>query len=133
MWKNLESEFIQAGIDGCDKIKNSVDSLFTYSEKLLIEISTDTLNPSDENFALLENNIFKIAPLIPACTQYFPNYINFYSNLRKVIKEQSRIWDINSTDTKNTLYRLLYGNRIAIEEIMLQLPQNEVEFLNYRS
>jgi len=126
LWKNLESEFIRAGLDGCDKIKNGVDSLFTYSEKILIEISTDTLNPSNENFALLENNIFKIAPLIPACSQYFPNYINYYSNLRSVIKEQSRLWDINSTDTKNTLYRLLYGNRIAIEEIMLQLPQNEV-------
>jgi len=37
LWKNLESEFIRAGLDGCDKIKNRVDSLFTYSEKILIE------------------------------------------------------------------------------------------------
>ena len=33
---------------------------------------------------------------------------------------------MNSTEAKNTLYRLLYGNRIAIEEIMLQLPDNHV-------
>ncbi|HEY6438137.1 MAG TPA: YiiX/YebB-like N1pC/P60 family cysteine hydrolase, partial [Ignavibacteriaceae bacterium] len=51
----------------------------------------------------------------------------FYSSLRKVIKEQSQHWDMNSTIAKNTLYRLLYGNRIAIEEIMLQLPENKVD------
>ncbi len=36
---------------------------------------------------------------------------------------------MNSTETKNTLYRLLYGNRIAIEEIMLQLPEIQVSSL----
>jgi hypothetical protein len=34
---------------------------------------------------------------------------------------------MNSTIAKNTLYQLLYGNRIAIEEIMLQLPENKVD------
>ncbi len=34
---------------------------------------------------------------------------------------------MNSTIAKNTLYRLLYGNRIAIEEIMLQLPEDKVD------
>ena len=33
---------------------------------------------------------------------------------------------MNSIDARNTLYKLLYGNRVAIEEIMLQLTQNEV-------
>ena len=36
---------------------------------------------------------------------------------------------MNSTVAKNTLYKLLYGNRIAIEEIMLQLPDNQVATL----
>lgn len=126
LWKNLEQEFIKAGIDGCDKVKFRVDSLIVNSETLLNEISSATLNPSDIKFIILENNIFKIAPLIPVCTQYFSDYINFSSNIRKVVKEQSRKWDMNSPDTKNTLYRLLYGNRTAIEEIMLQLPQDQV-------
>jgi len=126
LWKSLELKFISANIGGCDKIKFTIDSLLNNSEILLNEISTHTLDPSDEKFITLENNIFYIAPLIPVCTQYFPDYINFYSNLRKVVKEQSRNWDLNSTETKNTLYRLLYGNRIAIEEIMLQLTDNQV-------
>ncbi len=127
VWKNLELKFISTNAEGCDKIKFTVDSMFKNSELLLSEISSKTLDPSDEKLILLENNIFNVAPFIPVCTQYFPGYINFYSNLRKIVKEQSRHWDMNSTISKNTLYRLLYGNRIAIEEIMLQLPENNVD------
>lgn len=129
LWKSLELKFLLVNVEGCDKIKFTIDSLLNNSEILLKEISADKLAPSDEKFITLENNILQIAPLIPVCSQYFPDYINFYSNLRKVVKEQSRHWDINSTIAKNTLYRLLYGNRIAIEEIMLQLPDNQVASL----
>ena len=129
LWKSLELKFLSANAGGCDKIKFIIDSLLSNSEILLKEISFDTLNPSDKKFITLENNIFNIAPLIPACSQYFPEYINFYSNLRNVVKEKSRNWDLNSTESKNTLYRLLYGNRIAIEEIMLQLPDKQVASL----
>ena len=127
VWKSLELKFISSNAEGLDKIKLTVDSIFKNSKMLLNEISSETLDPSNEKFVTLENNIFNIAPLIPVCTQYFSYYINFYSNLRKVIKEQSRHWDMNSTIAKNTLYRLLYGNRIAIEEIMLQLPEDKVD------
>lgn len=126
LWNNLESEFITAGTEGCDNIKPRLDSLIGISESLLNEISQTALSPADNKFVLLENNIFRIAPLVPACSQCFRNYINFYSHLRRVIKEQSRNWDINSTQAKNTLYRLLYGNRTAIEEVMLQLPPDQV-------
>lgn len=90
VWKNLEQEFINVGINGCDKIKFLVDSLVTNFQTLLNKILVDSLNPSDKKFIILEENIFKIAPLIPACVEYFPDYINFYSNLRIVVKEQSR-------------------------------------------
>ena len=126
VWESLELKFISANTEGCEKIKHTVDSLIKDSELLLKEISADTLDPSDEKFIILENKIFSIAPLVPVCTQFFPDYINFYSNLRKIVKEQSGNWDMNSTEAKNTLYRLLYGNRIAIEEIMLQLFDNQV-------
>ena len=129
VWKSLELKFIKANADGCEKIRFTIDSLLTNSEILLKEISTNTINPSDEKFITLEKNIFNIAPLIPVCAQYFPEYIKFYSELRKNVKQQSVIWDMNSTEAKNTLYRLLYGNRIAIEEIMLQLPDKQVASL----
>ncbi len=127
LWNSLETDFILARKSGCDKIKYRIDSLLADSERLLNEISVTSLNPTDEKFILLEENIFKVAPLIPVCNKYFPAYIDFYSNLRKVTKEQSQNWDMNSTESKNTLYKLLYGNRTAIEEIMLQLPNYLVD------
>ena len=126
VWNKLETTFIKASSEGCDKIKPHIDSLFMNSEKVLNEISDKDLKPSDEKFSTLENFIFSTAPLIPICDQYFSDYVNFYSKLRKVVKEQSRNWDMNSTDARNTLYRLLYGNRTAIEEIILQIPKDEV-------
>jgi len=129
VWESLELKFITANADGCEKIKFTIDSLLANSEILLKEISSATLDPSDKKFITLEKNIFNIAPLIPVCAHYFPDYIKFYSELRKVVKKQSTKWDMNSVEAKNTLYRLLYGNRIAIEEIMLQLPDKQVASL----
>jgi len=131
LWKSLELKFLSANAEGCDKIQFTLDSLLKNSNLILKEISSESLEPSDEKFTTLENNIFNIAPLIPACSQNFSDYINFYSNLRSVVKDQSRNWNMSSTEAKNTLYRLLYGNRIAIEEIMLQLPDNQVATLIY--
>ena len=93
---------------------------------MLSQISISSLNPTDEKFRILENNIFNIATCIPACSEYLSKYIDFYTHVRKIIKEESRNWDINSTEARNTVYRLLYGNRAAIEEVMLQLPQEQV-------
>jgi hypothetical protein len=127
LWKSLELKFAKAGNEDHYKLKLKIDSLIANSETLLNEISNTSLDPVDNRFVILENNIFQFAPLIPVCVQCFPDYINFYSHLRKVVKEQSRNWDMNSTDAKNTLYSLLYGNRTAIEEIMLQLPKDQVK------
>ncbi|MCW8813273.1 MAG: YiiX/YebB-like N1pC/P60 family cysteine hydrolase [Chlorobium sp.] len=129
VWKSLELKFISSNVEGCDKIKFIVDSLFKNSELLLSEISSEALGPSNEKFIELEDNIFNLAPFIPVCTQYFSDNINFCSSLRQVVKEHSRHWDMNSTVAKNTLYKLLYGNRTAIEEIMLQLPEDNVPSL----
>ena len=126
LWKTLEAEFIRAGMEGCDKIKSGIDSLIWNSETVLSQVSASSLSPADKKFMVLEDNLFKIAPLIPACNQYFSAYINLYSELRKAVKKQSQNWNMNSADAKNTLYRLLYGNRTAIEEIMLQLPRGRI-------
>lgn len=126
LWKHLEQDFLRAASDKSNKIKDRLDSLLGSSELLLKDISGASLNPEDKRFSLLEYNIFQMAPLVPACIEYFPRFINQSSNLRRIIKDQSRNWDMNSPEAKNILYRLLYGNRTAIEEIMLQLDKEQV-------
>ena len=77
LWNSLEKDFIIARKSGCDKKKYRIDSLLADSEKLLNYISVTDLNPTDQKFILLEENIFKIAPLIPVCTQYFQHILTF--------------------------------------------------------
>jgi hypothetical protein len=126
LWEKLEAEFNITRNVSCDNVKQKIDSLLVKSEKVLGEISIPSLSPTDEKFRTLENNIFIIATCIPTCSEYLSKYINFYTELRKIIKVKSRNWDMNSTEARNTVYRLLYGNRTAIEEVMLQLPQKQV-------
>jgi hypothetical protein len=125
-WEKLEMEFNTARNVSCDQVKRKIDSLLVESNKVLSNISISSLSPSDEKFRILENNIFNIATCIPTCSEYLAKYIDFYTDVRKIIKEESRNWDMNSTEARNTVYRLLYGNRTAIEEVMLQLPQKQV-------
>jgi hypothetical protein len=125
-WEKLEAEFNTARYLSCDKVKLKIDSLLVESEKVLADISISSLNPTDEKFRILENNIFNVATFIPTCSEYLSNYINFYTEVRKIIKVKSRNWDMNSIEARNTVYRLLYGNRTAIEEVMLQLPPKQV-------
>src|SRR3990172_6403484 len=44
------------------------------------------------------------------------------TDLRTIIKRQSEHWDMNSDASRIMLYRLLYGARAAVEEIILQMP-----------
>jgi hypothetical protein len=125
-WEKLEADFNAARNVNCDKVKQKIDSMFVESEKLLDDISISSLNPTDEKFRILENNIFNVATCIPTCSEYISKYINFYTEVRTIIKVNSRSWDMNSTEARNTVYRLLYGNRTAIEEVMLQLPKEQL-------
>ncbi len=125
-WEKLEAEFSTVRNVSCDKVKLKIDSTLVESEKVLGDISISALSPTDQKFRILENNIFNIATFIPTCSEFLSKYIDFYTEVRKIIKEESRSWDMNSTEARNTVYRLLYGNRTAIEEVMLQLSQEQV-------
>jgi hypothetical protein len=125
-WEKLEADFNAGRNVSCDKVEFKIDSMLIESKKILDDISISSLSPTDEKFRILENNIFNVATYIPTCSEYLSKYINFYTEVRKIIKEKSRNWDMNSIEARNTVYRLLYGNRTAIEEVMLQLPQKQV-------
>jgi hypothetical protein len=66
--------------------------------------------------------MFEIAPKVAGCKTNTTEYIELITDLRKVVKDQSVHWDMNSDAARITLYRLLYGGRTAVEEIMMQVP-----------
>jgi hypothetical protein len=92
--------------------------------RLLLQISQKNLGPDAPELADIERKIFETGPLVSGCNIFIPEYIRFVTDMRDVIKRQSKNWDMNSDTSRITLYRLLYGGRTAIEEIMLQTPQD---------
>ncbi len=74
----------------------------------------------------LETSVFESAPIVAAQPDRLSDFVRMQSRLRSVIKRQSQNWDVNDAETRDRLYRLLYGSRIAVEEIILQAGDDSV-------
>jgi Permuted papain-like amidase enzyme, YaeF/YiiX, C92 family len=122
-WRALEAQYRQLHQSGCRDIQNRIAAELADANKALLKISQKSLDPEAPEFADLERRMFEIAPLVSGCNLFIPEYIRFVTNMRDVVKKESERWDMNADASRITLYRLLYGGRTAIEEIMLQTPQ----------
>jgi len=59
-----------------------------------------------------------------ACPEHIDEYEKLVSSMREAVKLQSRTWDVHDRTVRDRLYRLLYGGRTALEEVMLQAPRD---------
>lgn len=123
LWSSLETQFKEARRTGCEGVSNRIDASLASLRQLLDEIAAKDSGPTDAKFDLLETNMFQLGPMIGVCTERLPEYIRLYSRVRETVKRQSGHWDMNSTPARQRIYRLLYGGRAALEEVMLQAPQ----------
>ena len=64
-----------------------------------------------------------------ACPDRLTDYVALHDRVREFVKRQSRHWDMNSVAVRSRMYRLLYGGRAAIEEVMMQAPKASVPSL----
>ena len=125
LWESLEKEFIAAKEMDCLENLEKIDTAMTAIHQFLDEITQDTLAPDAVQFALLERQFFQLGPQIGACESRLTEYMKLFSRIRKVVKNQSVHWDMKQPKTRNTIYRLLYGGRAGVEELMLQAnPEN---------
>ncbi|MCG8606331.1 hypothetical protein MJD09_15270 [bacterium] len=53
--------------------------------------------------------------------------IDYYNQVRRAVKLHSRRWDMNDRAARNQVYRLLYGMRAAVEEVLLAAPELQFE------
>ena len=123
-WEALEAKYRQLQQSGCTDIQNQIATELIKTAGLLLQVSQKNLGPDAPDFADLEKRIFEAGPLVSGCNVLIPEYIRLVTDMRGVVKRQSEHWDMNSDVSRITLYRLLYGGRTAIEEIMLQAPEN---------
>jgi hypothetical protein len=123
-WEALEAKYRQLQQSGCTDIQNHIANELIKTAGLLLRISQKQLGPDAPEFADLERMVFEAGPLVSGCNLFIPEYIRFVTDMRAVVKRQSEHWDMKSDVSRITLYRLLYGGRTAIEEIMLQTQED---------
>ncbi len=125
-WASLESSFVAARGKGCEALRQSIQARLSQSKLLTGDMGRRKRSPEDEEFYALERNVFSLAPMIAACPQYLPDYIDVVVAIRSAVKDQSLHWDMSAPAVRDRLYRLLYGCRAALEEVMLQVPSSLV-------
>ena len=131
LWAELEQQLEDARHAGCASLTDRLDKAMAELDRLSAEISSKSLDPENETFLEMEKTVFGIAPLLGACPGRLSEFAAKINRARTNVKNQSERWDLNSPEARQRLYRLLFGMRMALEEVMLQAPTEQAapEFL----
>lgn len=122
LWNKLETDFEHLQTNHDPNIftkliyyQNETDSLI----QLISKNEKELLSPAADSLLI---SFFNYSILIPFQPAYTDSLYARYKKIRIAVKEMQTLLpdDIN---TKRSIYKLLYGTRAAMEEIILQLPQ----------
>ena len=121
-WRALEASFRRARETGCVSVTPRAEGMLGEGRRLVADAASAQLGPDSLLLDEIERSLFDLAPMIAACPEKIPDYVILVTRVRSVVKEQSRHWDMRLEATRARMYRLLYGGRAALEEVMLQAP-----------
>jgi len=125
-WQELEQQFQQMRAAGCGDVADAIDNSLTNLRRELALLAATNLLPDAVEFDALESSFFKLGPMLAACPERLAEYFELYGDLRRVVKQQSVSWPMDSVAARERLYRSLYGGRGAVEEVMLQAQREMV-------
>jgi hypothetical protein len=123
-WLALEQKFRDARAVGCSGLRGAIDEGIRHGGRMLAEIAARPVDPTHPILDSIENHTFELGTMVGGCVNRLPEYIDFVTRMRSLMKRQSEHWDMNIG--KDRLYRLLWGGRAALEEVMLQGPTHAV-------
>jgi len=121
-WKALEEKYRELRNSKCTGVEEDIHVRIDALQKLLERINGQELSHDAPEFSELERMMFETGPFVGACGTNVSEYIQLAADIRAAVKRQSQHWDMTSDAVRITLYRLLYGARSAVEEIMMQAP-----------
>lgn len=126
LWHTLENEFVKSKSIGCEKLESQIVRNFAFINSFAEEIAAQKLSPSDPLFDDVGQIVFATASLIGGCEQHTEEFIEAVSKIRNAIKNESRDWDLNNITARQTLYKIIYGGRAAVEELLLQSKKEKI-------
>lgn len=121
-WNALEASFRQARSLNCNGLKEPIDGDFRQGRRYLATLAALQFGPDATIFTKLEKTIFSLGAVVAACPERLHDYIDLVTRTRSLLKRQSEHWDMNDRAARDRLYRLIYGGRAALEEVMLHVP-----------
>lgn len=126
VWQELETRFRDVRSAGCPTVAEEIEQRLQKGNQQLAVMASAQFNPTDQLFDGVEANLFGLAPLMAACPERIGEYAKLIASLRNALKRQSIPWDVSDRNVRDRLYRILYGSRIALEEVMLQAPKDSI-------
>ncbi len=129
LWRALEAEYARARGGDCRRTAVHANQRLGALDTALATLSTTDVDPDAPQLDSLEAGLFALAPAVAACPTELDRYVALYERMREEIKRQSRHWDVGTAVARRRLYRALYGGRGAVEEVMLQHPDDMVTLL----
>ena len=123
-WKQLEQNYEKRKNENGLQADSAINILFAKEEALYNSLSGESITADDTRLDTILSNYFQLASVVAARPVYRQQLLGYYTLVRKEIKHQSNNWDVKDNRTGNTIYKLLYGMRIATEEVLLQTDSN---------
>ncbi len=122
VWSQLEARLVESRTLDAAALTARIDPALTRLQSLVGQLTARPHGPTDDIFGDLESQLFQLGPLLAAHPARLNDYIEAVTRARSAVKDQSRAWDLGTLPARQRLYRLLYGSRLALETVMLQVP-----------
>jgi len=119
-WDALEASFKEAREIGCRGLEPRIVQGFRQGREYLSTLAVSPVKPDATVLARMETLTFGLGTMVAACPERLPDYADLVTKTRSLAKRQSQGWDMNDRVVRDRLYRLIYGGRAALEEVMLQ-------------
>lgn len=129
-WARLEALFQAVRNQGCAAAGPETAELVTGLRHRVAGLAGQRLDAPSPVLDSLEVEYFELAPRMAACPDSLGAYVTLQAALRTAVKDQSRGWDMDQAPVRERLYRMLYGSRAAVEEVILHHPEAATPLLH---
>ncbi|MCU0357651.1 MAG: hypothetical protein MUE95_08725 [Cyclobacteriaceae bacterium] len=119
-WQELETIFQQARSLDSERLDSLLKQSSAEANYVLASVQRDSVvSYDDARYEDLLKHFFVMASLHAAARES-DWIVSYYNAVRDQVKKHSHHWDLNDEAQRATLYRLLYGLRAGMEEVLLQ-------------
>lgn len=121
-WSGLEAKYLQARRLNEEEREARFNRALERFHRALDPLGETHVPPQSPALKEIEDAFFELAPIAATRPKRLPDLLSAAGRMRTLVKAQSERWPLDSAAARQQIYRLLYGSRAAVEEVLLQSP-----------